>query len=79
MVTGNNVNRVGGRPAPLAAHPPDGSDLSNPERTPKLTPEGQLPQEAEEFIDSCLVKDPDVRMTSKDLLVSSLMISVLHV
>ncbi|KAJ3855552.1 Pkinase-domain-containing protein [Lentinula lateritia] len=38
------------------------------EPAPKLTPEGRFPNEAEEFIDSCLLKDPDVRKTPKELL-----------
>ncbi|KAG6885642.1 hypothetical protein C0993_011776 [Termitomyces sp. T159_Od127] len=41
------------------------------EPAPRLTPEGRFPREAEEFVDSCLLKDPDVRKTPKDLLVSS--------
>ncbi|KAG6865045.1 Dual specificity protein kinase fuz7 [Blastosporella zonata] len=40
------------------------------EPAPRLTPEGRFPREAEEFVDSCLLKDPDVRKTPKDLLVS---------
>jgi len=38
------------------------------EPAPRLTPEGRYPSEAEEFVDSCLLKDPDARMTPKDLL-----------
>ncbi|KAG2155808.1 kinase-like domain-containing protein [Suillus bovinus] len=38
------------------------------EPAPRLTPEGRFPQEAEDFIDSCLLKDPDARNTPKDLL-----------
>ncbi|KAG6816826.1 Dual specificity protein kinase fuz7 [Tephrocybe sp. NHM501043] len=38
------------------------------EPAPRLTPEGRFPREAEEFVDSCLLKDPDVRKTPKDLL-----------
>ncbi|KZT73734.1 Pkinase-domain-containing protein [Daedalea quercina L-15889] len=38
------------------------------EPAPRLTPEGRFPQEAEEFVDSCLLKDPDARKTPKDLL-----------
>jgi mitogen-activated protein kinase kinase len=38
------------------------------EPAPRLTPEGRFP-EAEMFIDSCLLKDPDDRKTPKDLLV----------
>ncbi|RDB14645.1 Dual specificity protein kinase FUZ7 [Hypsizygus marmoreus] len=40
------------------------------EPAPRLTPEGRFPREAEEFVDSCLLKDPDVRKTPKDLLKS---------
>ena len=39
------------------------------EPAPRLTPEGRYPKEAEMFIDSCLLKDPDSRKTPKDLLV----------
>jgi mitogen-activated protein kinase kinase len=39
------------------------------EPAPRLTPEGRYPKEAEMFIDSCLLKDPDCRKTPKDLLV----------
>jgi mitogen-activated protein kinase kinase len=39
------------------------------EPAPRLTPEGRFPREAELFVDSCLLKDPDVRKTPKDLLV----------
>jgi mitogen-activated protein kinase kinase len=38
------------------------------EPAPKLTPEGRFPKEAEDFVDSCLFKDPEVRMTPQDLL-----------
>ncbi|PCH40125.1 kinase [Wolfiporia cocos MD-104 SS10] len=38
------------------------------EPAPRLTPEGRFPHEAEDFIDSCLLKDPDQRKTPKDLL-----------
>ncbi|CAA7262882.1 unnamed protein product [Cyclocybe aegerita] len=38
------------------------------EPAPKLTPEGRYPKEAESFIDSCLLKEPDLRKTPKDLL-----------
>ncbi|KAF8158000.1 ste7-like protein [Crassisporium funariophilum] len=38
------------------------------EPAPRLTPEGRYPKEAELFIDNCLLKDPDCRMTPKDLL-----------
>ncbi|KAJ7601156.1 ste7-like protein [Mycena floridula] len=37
------------------------------EPAPRLT-EGRYPEEAERFIDSCLLKDPDARRTPKDLL-----------
>ncbi|KAJ7741374.1 ste7-like protein [Mycena metata] len=37
------------------------------EPAPRLTPEGRFP-EAEAFVDSCLLKDPDERKTPKDLL-----------
>ena len=39
------------------------------EPAPRLTPEGRFPKEAEDFVDSCLLKDPDQRQTPKDLLV----------
>lgn len=39
------------------------------EPAPRLTPDGRYPKEAETFIDSCLLKDPDSRKTPKDLLV----------
>jgi len=38
------------------------------EPAPRLTPEGRYPKEAESFIDSCLLKDPDARKTPKDLM-----------
>lgn len=41
------------------------------EPAPKLTPEGRFPTEAEQFVDSCLLKDPDARPTPKELLVSA--------
>ena len=40
------------------------------EPAPRLTPEGRFPKEADDFVDSCLLKDPDARKTPKDLLVS---------
>lgn len=40
------------------------------EPAPKLTPEGRFPKEAEDFVDSCLFKDPEIRKTPQDLLVS---------
>lgn len=49
------------------------------EPAPRLTPEGRFPAEAEDFVDSCLLKDPDTRKTPKDLLVSRYSsIQVLH-
>ena len=39
------------------------------EPAPKLTPEGRFSAEAEQFVDSCLLKDPDARPTPKELLV----------
>lgn len=42
------------------------------EPAPRLTPEGRFPKEAEEFVDACLLKDPDERQTPKMLLVSLL-------
>jgi serine/threonine protein kinase len=39
------------------------------EPAPKLTPEGRFPKVAEDFVHSCLLKDPDQRRTPKDLLV----------
>lgn len=42
------------------------------EPAPRLVPEGRFPKEAEIFVDSCLLKDPDQRETPKDLLVSIL-------
>ncbi|KAI9058387.1 kinase [Trametes coccinea BRFM310] len=38
------------------------------EPAPRLTPDGRFPKEAEDFVDSCLLKDPDQRKTPKDLL-----------
>ncbi|KAF7348216.1 Ste7-like protein [Mycena sanguinolenta] len=38
------------------------------EPAPRLTPEGRFPKQAENFVDSCLLKDPDQRKTPKDLL-----------
>lgn len=40
------------------------------EPAPRLTPEGRFPREADDFVDSCLYKDPDQRKTPKELLVS---------
>lgn len=45
------------------------------EPAPRLTPEGRFPKEAEDFVDSCLLKDPDARKTPKELLVCFEMIS----
>jgi mitogen-activated protein kinase kinase len=42
------------------------------EPAPKLTPEGRFPKEAEDFVNSCLLKEPDHRRTPKDLLVGDL-------
>lgn len=39
------------------------------EPAPRLTPEGRFPRQAEDFIDCCLLKDPDARWTPKQLLV----------
>jgi mitogen-activated protein kinase kinase len=39
------------------------------EPAPRLTPEGRFPPESEDFVDKCLLKDPDARPTPKDLLV----------
>lgn len=41
------------------------------EPAPRLTPEGKFPKKAEDFVDLCLMKDPDERPTPKDLLVST--------
>ncbi|KAH7925577.1 Pkinase-domain-containing protein [Leucogyrophana mollusca] len=38
------------------------------EPAPRLIPEGRFPKEAEDFVDSCLLKDPDARKTPKDLM-----------
>ncbi|KAH9936399.1 kinase [Fomitopsis serialis] len=38
------------------------------EPAPRLTPEGRFPKEAEDFVESCLFKEPDIRKTPKDLL-----------
>lgn len=45
------------------------------EPAPRLTPEGRFPQEAEDFVDRCLLKDPEQRRTPKDLLVSALFLN----
>ncbi|KAF8349506.1 ste7-like protein [Amanita rubescens] len=37
------------------------------EPAPKLTPEGRFPQEAESFVNDCLLKNPDERKTPNDL------------
>jgi mitogen-activated protein kinase kinase len=42
------------------------------EPAPRLTPEGRFPRIAEDFVTSCLFKDPDQRRTPKDLLVRDL-------
>lgn len=41
------------------------------EPAPRLQPEGKFPTIAEEFVDACLLKDPEARPTPKDLLVSA--------
>jgi len=46
------------------------------EPAPRLTPEGRF-KEAEEFVDACLLKDPDARKTPKDLLVRYLIFAFL--
>ncbi|KAF8264771.1 kinase [Lactarius quietus] len=38
------------------------------EPAPKLTSDGRFPKIAEDFVNSCLLKDPDQRRTPKDLL-----------
>lgn len=50
------------------------------EPAPKLTPEGRFPQEAESFVNDCLLKNPDERITPKDLMVCHTMhiITVTH-
>ena len=45
------------------------------EPAPKLTPEGRFPKEAEDFVNSCLLKEPDHRRTPKDLLVGDLLLA----
>lgn len=40
------------------------------EPAPRLQPEGKFPTLAVEFVDACLLKDPEARPTPKDLLVS---------
>jgi mitogen-activated protein kinase kinase len=40
------------------------------EPAPRLQPEGKFPAPAVEFVDACLLKDPEARPTPKDLLVS---------
>ena len=45
------------------------------EPAPKLTPEGRFQKVAEDFVNSCLSKDPDQRRTPKDLLVRDLIAS----
>ena len=42
------------------------------EPAPRLAPEGRFPADAEEFVDNCLLKDPDARWTPKQLLVNTL-------
>lgn len=48
------------------------------EPAPRLTPEGRFPKAAEEFVDACLLKDPEVRKTPKELLVSIFQSTVRH-
>lgn len=48
------------------------------EPAPRLTPEGRFPPESEEFVDLCLLKDPDARPTPKELLVSFRSISSVY-
>ncbi|KAF9242616.1 kinase-like domain-containing protein [Melanogaster broomeanus] len=38
------------------------------EPAPRLTPEGRFSEEAEDFVDSCLLKDPEARKTPTELL-----------
>ncbi|KAG9100857.1 MAP kinase kinase (MEK) [Ceratobasidium sp. UAMH 11750] len=38
------------------------------EPAPRLQPEGKFPVLAEEFVDACLLKDPEARPTPKELL-----------
>lgn len=45
------------------------------EPAPKLTPEGRFPKEAEDFVNSCLLKEPDHRRTPKNLLVGDLLLA----
>lgn len=47
------------------------------EPAPRLTPEGRFPKDAEDFVDSCLLKDPDARKTPKELLVRSARVTYL--
>lgn len=46
------------------------------EPAPKLTPEGRFPKAAEDFVNSCLLKDPDQRRTPKGLLVRDLFLVI---
>ena len=39
------------------------------EPAPRLTPGGRFAKEAEDFVDACLIKDPEQRLAPKDLLV----------
>ncbi|KAH7100857.1 kinase [Auriculariales sp. MPI-PUGE-AT-0066] len=34
---------------------------------PRLTPEGRFPKEVHDFVDACLIKDPDLRLAPTDL------------
>jgi len=38
------------------------------EPAPRLTPEGRFPKAAEDFVDACLLKDPEASKTAKELL-----------
>ena len=40
------------------------------EPAPRLTPEGRFSKATENFVDVCLLKDPEVRKMLKELLVS---------
>jgi mitogen-activated protein kinase kinase len=49
------------------------------EPAPRLTPEGRFPLEAHEFVEKCLLKDPETRWTPKQLLVSAMQTFVFDV
>ncbi|KAJ7921927.1 kinase [Mycena leptocephala] len=61
------ARRAGPAAVPEEKQPRDSKGHIVNEPAPRLTPEGRFP-EAEMFIDSCLLKDPDDRKTPKDLL-----------